>query len=144
MSEQPASDSKKAATQKEIETQQQNAAAAKASSLVEQNFFSNSQYLNFRIGNLFSYNLQLIPLDINARGEGRQFRALPKLDAIRLFAFVKREVFLQEPVSTCFSFLLNFRVKQAQQAPLSSSLHSSGCYMMPSEELFQSLSNNLM
>lgn len=37
----------------------------------ELNFFSNSQNLNFRIGNLFSYNLQLIPLDINARGEGR-------------------------------------------------------------------------
>ena len=62
--------------------------------ILDLNFFSNIQHLNFRIGNLFSYNLKLIPLDINARGEGRQFRALPKLEAIRLFAFVKREVFL--------------------------------------------------
>lgn len=37
------------------------------------------------------------------------YRALPRLNLLRLFAFVKQDVFLQEPVSTCFSFLLDWR-----------------------------------
>jgi hypothetical protein len=37
------------------------------------------------------------------------FRALPRLSILRLFAFVQQEVFLQEPISTCFSFLLDWK-----------------------------------
>lgn len=97
--------------------------------------------LKFRIGNLFNYKLILVPLDINARGEGSLFRALPKLEVLRLFAFVKKEVFLQEPVSTCFSFLLNFRASQQAESQES---NRTTTYRIPSEDLFQSLSNHLI
>ena len=56
--------------------------------------FSNKQKINLKISSIFNYDIMLIPLDINARGEGSQFKALPKLETLKLFAFVQRDVFL--------------------------------------------------
>ena len=50
--------------------------------------------IQFQISQQFSYNVKLIPFDLSTRGEGPSFKALPKLETFRVFAFVQREVFL--------------------------------------------------
>jgi hypothetical protein len=78
--------------------------------------FTNTMQIQFQISSLFSYNIKLVPFDLSTRGEGRSFKALPKLETFRLFAFVQRDMFLKEPISTCFSFLLNWNLPQTPSA----------------------------
>ena len=57
-------------------------------------YFNNTMTIQFQISQQFSYNVKLIPFDLSTRGEGPSFKALPKLETLRVFAFVQREVFL--------------------------------------------------
>jgi hypothetical protein len=68
------------------------------------------------------------------------FRALPKLNVIRLFAFVQKSVFLQEPVSTCFSFLIDWTKPGSEKLGLSA---LQGAEVIPIGQVFQSLCKEL-
>ena len=70
---------------------------------------------------------------------------------LRLFAFVKQQVFLQEPISTCFSFLLKWDFKQAQNSPHVETSEGfqfgpsqwQGAEVIPSSDVFNSLTQEL-
>lgn len=68
---------------------------------------------------------------------------------LRLFAFVKQQVFLQEPISTCFSYLLKWNFKE-QNSPLETSegfqfgpSQWQGAEIIPCSEVFQNLTTEL-
>ena len=71
------------------------------------------------------------------------------MSRLRLFAFVKQQVFLQEPISTCFAFLLKWDLSE-QSSPIETSegfcfgpSQWQGGEVIPSEEVFLNLTREL-
>ena len=69
---------------------------------------------------------------------------------LRLFAFVKQQVFLQEPISTCFSFLLQWDFKESPGHPVETSegfcfgpSQQQGAEIIPCREVFRNLTLEL-